>query len=64
MTHAEMILDLLRDGRWHTASELYALHVIAHSRIAELRRKGHVIEHRQVGRGSAGHEYRLLTVQP
>lgn len=44
MTHNERVLHLLRDGKPHTHHELYALHVIAHSRISDLRRDGHVIE--------------------
>lgn len=43
MTHDEKVLALLADGQPHTHHEIYALHVIGHSRIASLRRKGHEI---------------------
>lgn len=44
MTHNERVLDLLSDGEAHSHLELYALHVIAHSRISDLRKRGCVIE--------------------
>lgn len=37
MNQCERILQVLRDGRWHTHLELYALGVVLHSRISELR---------------------------
>lgn len=37
MTHNERVLQLLGDEKPHSHHELYALHVIAHSRISELR---------------------------
>jgi len=43
MTHKEKVLALLSDGRPHTHHELYQLGCIAHSRVADLRRDGHVI---------------------
>lgn len=43
MTHCERVLELLSDGREHSHHELYALNVVAHSRVAELRKRGHVI---------------------
>lgn len=43
-THCDRVLGLLSDGRPHSHHELYDLHVIAHSRISDLRRKGHAIE--------------------
>lgn len=42
-THNERVLQLLSDGKPHTHTELYGLHVIAHSRISDLRKKGHKI---------------------
>ena len=39
----QRILELLQDGREHSHKELYSLHCIAHSRVAELRRRGHNI---------------------
>lgn len=49
MTHCERVLDVLADGEPHSHHELYALNVIAHSRVADLRRKGHTITHRRDG---------------
>jgi len=43
VTHCEKVLTLLSDGKPHTHHELYRLGVIAHSRVADLRRKGHNI---------------------
>lgn len=45
----ERILELLSDGRLHSHTELYKLHCIAHSRVAELRRRGHTINCQRVG---------------
>ena len=44
MTHNEKVLALLSDGKPHTHHEIYGLFVIGHSRIADLRKRGHVIE--------------------
>lgn len=44
MTHNEKVLRLLSDGKPHAHHELYALNVIGHSRVSELRRRGHVID--------------------
>jgi hypothetical protein len=44
MTHCARVLALLSDGQPHSHSELYALHVIAHSRVSDLRRKGYRID--------------------
>ena len=49
MTGCEKVLALLADGRWHDHHALYALNVIAHSRVAELRKRGHVIQHERRG---------------
>lgn len=43
MTHKQRVLELLSDGRPHSYQELYGLHVIAHSRVADLRADGHDI---------------------
>lgn len=43
MTHTKRVLALLSDGKPHTHLELYALGVIAHSRVADLRKQGHDI---------------------
>lgn len=58
MTHNEKVLRLLSDGKPHTHHELYALHVIAHSRVSDLRAAGHVIEQ---WRDGDNYLYRLLT---
>lgn len=42
-THNERVLELLSDGRPHSHHELYGLHVIAHSRVADLRKQGYDI---------------------
>ena len=44
MTHNEKVLALLSDGKPHTHHEIYGLFVIGHSRIADLRKRGHIIE--------------------
>ena len=43
-THKERVLMLLSDGRPHRSSEGYRLGVMLHSRVADLRRDGHLIE--------------------
>lgn len=62
MTGCERILQRLRQGP-ATAAELYALGVMVHSRVADLRKRGHVIvcEHIAGKTGTAGFEYRLLS---
>ena len=44
LTQNERVLRLLKDGKPHTHTELYRLGCVAHSRIADLRRRGHRIE--------------------
>ena len=56
-THTERVLHLLSDGRPHTHRELYDLHVVAHSRVADLRRRGHEIE---TWREGTDYLYRLI----
>ena len=64
MSHCARILHALRDGQWHTTHDLYIEvgPMILHSRISDLRAKGHNVEGRHVpGRtGADGYEYRLL----
>lgn len=57
LTHTARVLQLLSDGRPHTHRELYDLHVIAHSRVADLRRLGHTIE---TWRDGGDYLYRLV----
>lgn len=40
---SQRVLELLSDGRVHSHHEIYGLRVVGHSRIAELRRRGHRI---------------------
>lgn len=62
-THCEKVLALLqsRDG-WVSHHELYDLGVIAHSRVSNLRKRGHVIDVRRVEDmvGNVTYQYRLL----
>lgn len=64
MSHCDRILDALRDGEWHTTADIYKAtggFLILHSRVSDLRKKGHNVEGRHVpGRtGADGYEYRL-----
>ena len=63
MTQNQRILAVLADGRWHTTSNLYKQaggYLILHSRISELRSRGHEIEGEHVpGKtGARGYRYR------
>lgn len=42
-TGCERLLEVLSDGNPHSHHELYGLRLIVHSRIAELRKRGHTI---------------------
>ena len=44
MTHAEKVMALLSDGKPHSHLEGYRLGVMLHSRVADLRKKGHRID--------------------
>jgi len=44
VTHKARVLELLRDGKPHSHMEGYRLGVMLHSRVADLRADGHVIE--------------------
>ncbi len=63
MSHCQKILDALQDGQWHTTHALYMQvgPMILHSRVSDLRHKGHNVEGRHVpGKtGAEGYEYRL-----
>ncbi len=65
MSHCQRILDALRDGQWHTTHALYIEvgPMILHSRVSDLRAKGHIVEGRHVpGKtGADGYEYRLCS---
>lgn len=61
-THTEKVLARLKKGP-ATHLELYGLGVVAHSRIADLRRDGHVIPHPTVRvnpDGSRDYIYQLV----
>lgn len=50
----ERVLQLLRDGQWHTSAEIEEVcQVTCHSRLADLRKVGHVIERRR-NKGATG----------
>lgn len=61
MSGTARILDRLQRGP-ATAAELYGLHCIVHSRIAELRKQGHVIvcERTPGEGGAAAYVYRIV----
>jgi hypothetical protein len=60
-SQCEKILRVLEDGEWHSTAEvLQQVPSIVHSRIAELRKRGYIIEHERVGPGASGSRYRLL----
>lgn len=65
MSHCDRILDALRDGTWKTTHTLYLEigPMILHSRISDLRKRGHNVEGRHVPgeTGAHGYEYRLVT---
>lgn len=59
VTHCDLVLAALREGP-KTASQLYSLGLIAHSRIASLRAKGHRISCTRIkGDGARGFLYTL-----
>lgn len=57
MTGCERVLHALSDGEWHDHLSLYRLGVVLHSRISDLRKRGHHIETRRNG---DHYLYRLL----
>jgi hypothetical protein len=57
MTHNERVLALLSDGEPHSHHEGYGLRVMLHSRVADLRKQGHVID---CWREGDSYFYRLL----
>lgn len=61
-SQAARILAVLSDGYWHTNAEIHRKvgGCVLHSRIAELRKRGYVIEHVTTGSGATGSRYRLL----
>ena len=70
MTDREWLLSVLADGREHSLADLLARSVAergcgltVHSRVAELRKHGHVVEHRRIAGFTRGyaHLYRLAS---
>lgn len=61
-SQASRILAVLSDHSWHTTAEIHRRvgGCVLHSRIAELRKRGFVIEHETTGPGASGSRYRLL----
>jgi hypothetical protein len=43
VTHCDQLLQVLSDGRPHDHRQLYALGMVVHSRVNDLRSKGHTI---------------------
>ena len=58
MTHCDLILHLLRAAPGHWVGDLYMHGVMVHSRIAELRKRGHKIECRRFG--PSDYRYRIV----
>jgi hypothetical protein len=58
-SQCDRILWILGDGGWHEKSEFYGFCVL-HSRVAELRQRGHSIEYRREG---DRHLYRLASLR-
>lgn len=64
MTHGERVLAALRTGP-KSASYLYSLGLIAHSRVASLRAQGHIITCVKTGnRGAQSYIYTLVEAAP
>lgn len=60
MTHRDHVLILLSLARGGWVGDLYSqTHVMVHSRIADLRRRGYQIECKRFGRGD--YRYRLVS---
>jgi len=64
-SQAGRILALLEQGGWWSTSDLLkAVPAITHSRIADLRKAGYVIEQKTVGPGAQGSLYRITGFAP
>lgn len=60
-SQSAQILDVLAHGGWVTSQDLHRrVFCVLHSRVAALRKRGYVIEHRGEGFGAELHEYRLV----
>ena len=60
MTDTELVLSCLKDAGGSWVADMYGkTRVMVHSRVAELRRRGYVIECRRFGQGD--YRYRLVS---
>lgn len=73
MTDCEFLLEQLADGREHTLTDLLRASIdqrghglTVHSRVSDLRRQGHDVEHVTIpgAERGAGHAYRLVLAKP
>lgn len=63
MTHNQRVLQLLSDGQPHTHHELYALQVVAHSRISDLRKQGkNIVQWAATENGERVYVYQLVAL--
>ena len=60
VNHSDRVLELLSDGQPHSHLEGYRLGVMLHSRVADLRKLGHVIE---CWREGAAYVYQLVSLR-
>jgi hypothetical protein len=68
MTDCEFLADVLKDGAWHSTAELlrYSIEergcgLTVHSRVSDLRARGHNVEYRRVrGQRASAHQYRFV----
>ena len=63
MTDTERVLEALRTGP-KTAAELYALNAMVHSRVSDLRRRGHEITCKRVPGANDAASYLYTLVSP
>lgn len=60
-TQCDRLLACLADGKWWSTQDLLRrVPAVIHSRISNLRDRGHEIEHRTTGPGATGSFYRLV----
>jgi hypothetical protein len=69
-TDCDFVLEVLADGREHSLNDILRASfaergcgLTVHSRVSDLRKRGHRIQHRTVGKRGAGSLYRLV-VEP
>lgn len=65
MSHCERLLEVLSDGQEHPHTELYRLGMMVHSRVSDLRKRGHnITQHVRRVDGRNVSFYRLLGSLP